>query len=724
MSESLPAYLRRYREQLGENHESQIESTISTRHEFVLDGTSFISFLWSASALPWVYGGEYAAFARIVSGVLEGLMSCGIRTHLVFDGPTRSVDIQRSIKHTVDTQIGPSVLFHRTSQVARSSARFLNESSILPPLCYEACIAALDTLSYDCARYHAEGDTKRFCVELASKLNGFVAGSNSELVFYTTTGYQGYIPLDSLSWILPTKHDEILDQNDPDPAQFMVVNRGKKHKPVARGISPPPSDCIGISFFAYQPSRLAKKLSLPPTALSLLGAFLGNQLSNALPVNLYRQHFQKHHNDVIYVASVIEAALSSKARQKPLSGFILIRNVIDTLMWRPELLSSSDHDTMTSVIVDCTLQYVIEQPLGGPAQSLWPTKLCPLHPIDSCPLSLLKLIPGTSSESSLDSHHSLYSKAILSYIDAYWKGNLSPNIINLFDCGTFWPIIFLENPDQESCQVTVGRGIRLEIYKILGHFFQSQLPLLPEVGMSAPVDDLLKSSENSIYESPTQVTEYIRKGSSLSACPIILPEDVLHPELPVICQGDNDRLNYFLSAMGSCTPLVMSLPKECLMVVACMRWVVQTAVWSCPEAQLALYACLPGSETFGSKPILNNEKAIQHTAEILAAFENANYLRQVLLLPERILHCAQHFSGMQLHSLFGWESFDVARLHLHANWSLCWHALSEGLDSYLAMVPERKQKQKLVKNTKSSPAVKIPLKPSLFTMLGDLEEDG
>jgi len=47
---------------------------------------SFIYEIYEESRLPWVYGGEYEAFARCVVQVVEAWIAVGLKVYFVFDG--------------------------------------------------------------------------------------------------------------------------------------------------------------------------------------------------------------------------------------------------------------------------------------------------------------------------------------------------------------------------------------------------------------------------------------------------------------------------------------------------------------------------------------------------------------------------------------------------------------------------------------------------------------
>jgi len=51
--------------------------------------SSFIYDLYNSNNLPWVYGGEYAEFTRLVKTVVEAWIKVGLQVSFVFDGEDR-----------------------------------------------------------------------------------------------------------------------------------------------------------------------------------------------------------------------------------------------------------------------------------------------------------------------------------------------------------------------------------------------------------------------------------------------------------------------------------------------------------------------------------------------------------------------------------------------------------------------------------------------------------
>ena len=74
---------------------------------------------------------------------------------------------------------------------------------MLPPLALMACISAIKEVAHLGATLHtAEGEADAYCVALAARLGGYVAGNDSDYLVLNAPGYHGYVPFDSIQAIL------------------------------------------------------------------------------------------------------------------------------------------------------------------------------------------------------------------------------------------------------------------------------------------------------------------------------------------------------------------------------------------------------------------------------------------------------------------------------------------------------------------------------------------
>lgn len=371
-------------------------------------------------------------------------------------GPTPPQKFPTVIDRLNKSRIENSLLFFRTSAVGRQATRFLSDLRILPPFADVACIAAVQALSSRGVELHfADDEADAFAVELAARVDGYVLGQDSDFVILQQDGYKGYIPLDEMAWSYPEVDEPALNS---DFTQFMPPKSRLRKKsiltPHGRGLIPADGyQYLNISI--YQPEALAVHLKLPPPLLPLLGAFVGNDLSS-----FARQFFDKNlslSQRIVRVADALRRfvgnAPGSHHRKKyPATVIELVESMMSALALYP--LPSGEHALMLNSIVESILHYGIPPGLGP----LWPSCQCVLHAPDVCPLlQVLKKAPRD------DQQHLFLAR----YLQQYREGKMLPDILNILYSGTFWPTIFLENPDMQSVHVSISRPIRLWMYAVL-----------------------------------------------------------------------------------------------------------------------------------------------------------------------------------------------------------------------------------------------------------------
>ncbi|KAG5642126.1 hypothetical protein DXG03_003599, partial [Asterophora parasitica] len=446
----------------------------------VVDGWSFIYDLHRNSNLPWVYGGEYDQFAKLVAAVAEAWIKVGLKVYFVFDG---------LYEGAMGSHVQPSLLFFRTSPTSRGTARFLNETRIIPPLTYTACIQALSTVckTSDAVELHfADEEGDPYAVELAGKLGGYVVGNDSDFVVLNTEGYLGYIPLEEMIWHAPVSAETVAPEEDSDFQEFRkpkAKRRPAVNLGVGRGIIPPDAVAkdLTLSLTIYKPDVLAAHLKIPVTLLPLLGALVGNDFSSQPESN--RRNVQSLFFDkqlslsqrITRVAATIQSILSpvTQRRKKPKhqvgSVMDLIDCAVNALLARlVTTLASGEVDNIVEKIVEATLQYAI--PRRGedtPRQE----GVCALHEPEACSLlpSISRRVAAEAETSEGEESDELQDAITLRslYLHAYRRGHLSPKIMDALNSGTFWPRLFLENPDLETVSRSVGRPIRQWMYSIL-----------------------------------------------------------------------------------------------------------------------------------------------------------------------------------------------------------------------------------------------------------------
>ncbi|KAG8221328.1 hypothetical protein J3R82DRAFT_1496 [Butyriboletus roseoflavus] len=663
----LTTYLRESQRILGKTkqfHPARVSGdTITT---IVVDGLSFIFEVYEQSRLPWVYGGEYAAFSRRVVQVVEAWIAVGLHVYFVFDGASPNLKIPTLISRLNRTNVQHSLLFFRTSPTSRSTPRFLHENRIIPPLIILSCIETLESLAKANAKlevHFADEEGDPYAVELAGRLGAYVVGNDSDFVILNSGRYAGYIPLEEMVWTTSSPLDESPSTHEDQEDGFQtVVGKTKKRlnsapQQISFGLIPseetPLSDLV-LSVVVYTPSALALHLKLPTTLLPLLASLVGNDFTNKSTTqrNVQSSFFdrnlslsQRITHSAATLSSILNAA-TRKRRAKHRVGSVmdLIDHAVNALLVRsPSSLATGEIDSIVDRIVNAALQYAIDKYEGdvyGPA-SLWPTPICALHGGDLCPLPNMfsralsqNQRPGNANgappEDSILILRSLYLKA-------FRTGKLQPKVTDVLNTGTFWPRIFLDNPDIENVAVSIGRPIREWIYALLedgvglpeapeeepaamdgsasedGEAEEDPDELIDVVEENSDSDaDLLaplrgelrrlrgteeSSSQNlppsvssrSRSTRPKHVIEYVRRGTRIASEQVPVPDlaalmissgfdESLDPDawVPVQLRSLEQRMALFLHILGSNVPAVKNVSPDRLMPVLVLRWVVQT----------------------------------------------------------------------------------------------------------------------------------------------------
>ncbi|KZT23573.1 PIN domain-like protein [Neolentinus lepideus HHB14362 ss-1] len=484
----LTTYLRENRTALSKTIVCPDQGPITV----VVDGWSFIYELYSASGLPWVFGGEYKDFAKLVQDVVQAWMKIGATLFFVFDGPYPALKFSTLMGRVNEKVIRPSLLFFRTSSGSRSSPRFLNESQMLPPLCYGVCVAALQEIaqSNDALKIHfADEEGDPYAVELAGRIGGYVLGNDSDFVVLNSEGYLGYIPMSEVVWTSMSSYQDERDNEHTGDFQ-VVVSKKAKQKTRSDGKSRlgliPPDDITDLSMTlpVYSPMTLASHLRIPTTLLPLLGALVGNDYNRSSLTVVNKRDFRSLFFDrrltpsgrITHIAealrTILSAASSNKRKQKhQLSNVMdLIDGTVSALLLRgPTSLSTGEHEDIVEKIVETTLQYAISRSEGTQMgeEGLWPTNICALHHPTACPA--WEMINHSATEVTVNVAGEQAAKVAALYIAAYRDGDLSPRILDLISTATCWPRIFLENPDLENTARSIGGPIREWCYAILDH---------------------------------------------------------------------------------------------------------------------------------------------------------------------------------------------------------------------------------------------------------------
>ncbi|KAH7921099.1 PIN domain-like protein [Leucogyrophana mollusca] len=653
----LTTYLRENKRVLAKTLEFSAQTKDPTT--VVVDGWSFIYELYEQSRLPWVYGGEYRAFSESVESVVRAWIAVGLHVYFVFDGAVPGIKIPTLVSRRNRENVERSLLFFRTSTSSRSTPRFLHETRLIPPLVQAACFHALEKVSASTKSlqvHFADEEGDPYAVELAGRLGGYVIGNDSDFVILNSGRYAGYISLDEMLWTTVVV-EAAADDRD---GEFQTVAKAKSKKKSTsehrsgRGLIPPDAGSdLTLSVLVYTPSILASHFKIPVTLLPLLGALVGNDFSNQSSTqrNVQSLFFERHltlSQRIAHVATTLNSILSAstqkrKAKHQVGSVMDLIDRTVHALLIRSvNTMASREVNAIIERIVNATLQYAIDKYEGdvyGP-EGLWPTKICALHGSDVCRLpvlfsrTLLSFQPDVVGESIIP----LQCERVRPlYIHAYRSGRFQPKLMDILSTGTFWPRLFLENPDAENVARSIGRPIREWIYALLEDAVG--LPEAPEEAededavdsvspsfeeededelidvveedsdderdLLAPLrgelqrlqapegDDLAAPSASSRSRSrppprPKCVIEYVRRGTRVAPEEVTVPDigallsssafPGFDPEnwIPIQLRPADERFTILLHVLRSDLPSVRALPPDHLIAALVLRWVAQT----------------------------------------------------------------------------------------------------------------------------------------------------
>ncbi|KAI5990717.1 hypothetical protein EDC04DRAFT_2989029 [Pisolithus marmoratus] len=764
----LTTYLRENKRVLGKavRFPSASKDAVTT---IVVDGWSFVFEIYLQSHLPWVYGGEYAEFSQYIEQVVLSWIAVGLKVYFVFDGPTPELKIPTLISRMNGGNVEKSLIFFRTSPASRCTPRFLRETSILPPLAYEACVQTLQRLASSGKRplevHFADEEADPYAVELAGRLGAYVVGNDSDFVIFSSGLYAG----------------------GDDDDDFQTVVRGKTRKRPTRqqnitfGLIPPldvPLEDLTLTASVYTPAALASHLKIPITILPLLAALVGNDFSNQSTTqrNVQFLFFERrlslsqritHTGDTL--AGILNAASQPrKARHQVESVMDLITRTVNALLTRaPSHVTPGEVDAVVDRIVNAALTYAIDKYDGeiyGP-DSLWPTRLCALHDQDACPF--VTLFMEAQPCSSQDKTGSDGATLIVKAKDRGY-----------YEYGHFLAKTFLENPDLETVAKSIGRPIRLWIYALLEDGVG--LPDTPEtssvddsvaeVGGSLNEEDKedldelidvveehssddddtdllaplrgelerLRTADDSTPEPPASatsrsrsrpppqpksVTEYVRRGSRIATDEVPVPdlavlmtssgfdafiESEIH--IPWQLRSLEERITLFLHILESNIPMMRDLPPAELFGVLAVRWVVRT---------LHLRAVESGMTKDREKERWSQREARAFLTFYVGSLEDSEAVCSTTAhnwIPVNV----ERLSSSRFHAYIS-QSGPVVDQSLSENmWNACVHSLG---DAFRQELPKRNKNAGIHKPTKQAVrASRRPVGGRLhFAVLGDAE---
>ncbi|KAF8345973.1 hypothetical protein F5887DRAFT_1061584 [Amanita rubescens] len=703
----LTTFLHENRRSLSKTfqHTYSVESTTTP---VIVDGWSFIYKLYYDSYLPWVYGGEYTEFSSLVIRTVQAWINVGFEVYFVFDGPRPEIKFPTMTTRLTEKQIHHSLLFFRTSTSSRNTGRFLNETRIIPSLAFSACVQSLQSIAQESNGLHVhfadeEGDP--FAVELAGRIGGYVIGNDSDFVILNSEGYKGYIPLDEMVWSIPESLD--VAPNENSDGEFRTVRKAKTKKKASstgagRGVIPPDGNAqdLALTFCAYSPESLAAHLKIPAALLPLLGAIVGNDFASRSENpsrNVRSLFFERQlslNQRIERAASTIRNILSPDS-----SVMDLIDRTVNTLLSRwTTTIRSSEIDKIIEGIVNATLQYAIPKHQGslGGKESLWPTEVCALHDPGTCPL-----VPFFSH---------LFEDDDMNIMDEDSQSKIKLRGLT----ASYWPRLFLENPDMETVGRSIGRPIRTWVYSILADSLVSdtngddhELVDVEEAKSDDEVDLLapLKGDLRRLHQ-----PEHIRRGIRIAEEIVdVMPLNDLLSIIEAPFQSNESAPLLLRPQTDALTVLLLrALERENLTIALSLRWRAQETNskdrdqerWSKREAR-----CFLATFIIAKLPLL--------TAQILASLASISELANVLLISNLVPAVSRLFSGRKFHALLT----GIIPLADSPVTDPLWGACQEGLE-HVFMEGKRTSGKKIRKEHPPMPAA-AHAQGSLFTLLAE-----
>ena len=595
-----------------------------------------------------------------------------------YTGPINPLKFGTLVSRATENIVRKSELFFRTSPTARSHPRFLDENRLLPPLAFETVVEALKALMREglpIELYFADEEGDPYAVELAGKLNGYVIGTDSDFVILNAEGYKGYIPLDDVIWDAPVPENPASQsgRSGQGPSHgFQQMKRGKatKSPEVDHGIIPPAGDVsqISLTCLVTSPALLASHLHLPVSHLPLLGALVGNDFSTSPSTGFGKisPFFDKGvslSQRIILVSNTIRNASQNPTRKntKKPEGHDkitdLTRRVVHTLLSQgtrtPTLIGESK---IIEITVKSALQYALPAREGSALRPPGP--------------SCLLLNPGDVYPHGRDIGKIVRRK----YLDGYRIGNVPYDVLNPLNTGTMWARPFLEDPQKETVQCSIGRPIREWVYAILDD----------GVGLSVRPERETSKAERKVgrggeVSKRRVIAEYVRRGPNfgpeavgIGSLSELLEELGIPLEGPIQLEPDSTRLRLLFAIIGAeeVAEKLRKIPPEHILPALAVRWVVSVLYdremesggdkdqvaekWTRSEVKALLLAFIrPTTGTSRAAPEIR-DRHVQLTAQILASVDAIILLAQALLLDlDRCmpLNLVARFSGKKFHQL-------------------------------------------------------------------------
>ncbi|KAG0330266.1 hypothetical protein BG004_002141 [Podila humilis] len=549
---------------------------VSKRRYFILDGNAYIHHLYCTGPFEWIWGGQYSAFANLLTAQVQALEDAGFGLIVLFDGALPLQKLQTRLArdtekirkmsrvmgdfehyyHGYSGMPGPSHSLHdppqqpRQSTMASASINYSggyrsNSQFLIPPLVMEVTLQTLRSLGVQVTVCDGEADglVAQLAKEMSldpsideayavSKDSGKFASSGEFICIAEIISRVPFLTQAFLDYFIYDTGSSVKGGYIPLDNLFVQVD--------------PITNQTTISATVYSQSTISVHLGIRVEFLRLFASLTGNdylrpevfedQIAKALATTTGRQVSKASNTNYARIRAT--ATFLREHGAGPATGSNTPRTVDDVvdriLKDRKTLYPSENEDRRQELrlsLEESMNQYVITLKDFSTQESISPNSPTDSFPSTPCnatragsplPLPTIECNWSTIANWLALSKVKARRQLVLTNTgmdrvkDAFRVGQFSYKLMDVLGNRMFWCTPFLEDIDRESSWLP-SRELRRWIYGIL---FRNILE--DEIRMSAPAiavppqaidDGKGEQPESAIRD----VVEYVRRGDHLAA---------------------------------------------------------------------------------------------------------------------------------------------------------------------------------------------------------------
>ncbi|SPO22002.1 uncharacterized protein UTRI_01992_B [Ustilago trichophora] len=300
-------------------------SSSSTGGTFVIDGWAWIYRAYLDHFTESVRGGEYIGYTLHVRHFVNALRQAGLEPIFVFDGPYLPLKIPTVLSRMGDSAANNSAFMRSSS---RSKPGFQISMGVFPPLLYDCTLEALRQCGVQIVIEEIEADSA--VAELADRMSGWAVSNDSDFFILCARGTQcrGYVPIDSIDYLVKPAPKEQPDDSQPAAAVFeddgfaqvgksgrTKGRKGGKNAAAAdvqiQVLSRPPERAeegvlTGVRFTSYSSAKVAASLGIPTSMLPLLAALVGNDYTASIQKRILDPALPYGPQRITFIANAIK----------------------------------------------------------------------------------------------------------------------------------------------------------------------------------------------------------------------------------------------------------------------------------------------------------------------------------------------------------------------------------------------------------------------------------